>query len=324
MSSDLWAITCYFNPCRYQTKRANFDAFRAGMAKNGANLLTVELAFEDEPFELPESNDVLRLRGGGLMWQKERLLNIAAATLPASCRKVAWLDNDVIFENPDWFEQTSRALDEHVVVQPFDQVVRLPRGHSRFLGEGECYESYGSVFARNPKAARTAHFHLHGHTGFAWAARRELFEDVGLYDACLTCSGDHLMSHGFAGGLVHSPCIGMMIGPQRAYLQHFLTWAVKARDLVGGKLGVVPGHLLHLWHGDLVNRRYTELNNAFKTFNFDPAKHLRHDENGLWEWADAPPRMREWARELFWMRREDGDPDAPLQKAPALAANQGR
>ena len=80
MSSDLWVITCYFNPCRYKTKRANFDAFMAGMEDNRANVLVVELAFGDEEFELPKSKNVLRLRGSGVMWQKERLLNIAAAT----------------------------------------------------------------------------------------------------------------------------------------------------------------------------------------------------------------------------------------------------
>jgi hypothetical protein len=105
-----------------------------------------------------------------------------------------------------------------------------------------------------------------------------------------------------------------MLGAQRAYRAHFFTWAMKARDLVGGKLGAVPGNLLHLWHGDLVNRRYSELNDEFKTFDFDPDQHLRYAENGLWEWADAPAEMRKWASDLFWMRREDGDPDAPLQQ----------
>jgi 8-oxo-dGTP pyrophosphatase MutT (NUDIX family) len=319
MISDLWAITCYFNPCRYQTKRANYDAFVAGMAAVGANLLTVELAFGDEPFELPESDTVLRLRGGGVMWQKERLLNIAAATLPESCRKIAWLDNDVLFENPHWLEQTSQALDRYVVVQPFDQVTRLPRGHKAFAGSGERYGSYASVFARAPKTARSAEFFEHGHTGFAWAARREVFEEIGLYDACLTCSGDHLMSHGFAGGLIGTPCTARMLGTQVEYRRHFFTWAVKARDLVAGRMGVVPGHLLHLWHGDLVNRRYAELNEEFMTFDFDPDRHLRYDENGLWEWADAPPRMRQWASDLFALRKEDGDPDSPLQKVAQSA-----
>src|SRR5215212_10268338 len=118
MSSDLWAITCYFNPCRYKTKRENYDAFMEGMNAVGANILTVELAFGDEEFELAPSDNVLQLRGWGVMWQKERLLNIAASKLPASCKKIAWLDNDLIFENPNWVEQTSQALDRFMVVQP--------------------------------------------------------------------------------------------------------------------------------------------------------------------------------------------------------------
>ena len=314
MSSDLWAITSYFNPCRYKTKRENFDLFKAGMEASGANLLVVEMAFGDEEFELEPSDNVLQLRGTGVMWQKERLLNVAAARLPSSCTKVAWLDNDLIFENPDWAEQTSRALDNLMVVQPFDWVVRLPRGERRYAGRGESYESYGSVFERSRRTARLGVFNLHGHSGFAWAARRELFEHCGLYDACLTGSGDHLMCHGFAGGMIHSPCLPRIFGTQQKYFEHFFRWGAKARDLVGGRIGAVPGRLLHLWHGDLVDRRYGQMNEEFKSFDFDPDRHLRFDENGLWEWADAPPRMQKWASDLFALRKEDGDPDSPMQQ----------
>ena len=51
MSSDFWVITSYFNPARFETKRRNFDAFMAGMQKAGANVLVVESAFGDDPFE---------------------------------------------------------------------------------------------------------------------------------------------------------------------------------------------------------------------------------------------------------------------------------
>jgi hypothetical protein len=319
-TDDLWGITCYFNPCRYKTKRQNFELFMEGMEAVGANVLVVELAFGDEEFELPEGDRVLRLRGTGVMWQKERLLNIAAATLPASCRKVAWLDCDVLFENPDWFRQTSAALDDYVVVQPFSSAVRLLRGELADVGAaGDRYLSYAQVFSKNPLLARTGEFVHHGHTGFAWAARRELFEQCGLYDVCLTGSGDHLMAHGFAGGMMNSPCMARMIRGQQHYLRHFYTWATKARDLVGGRLGVVPGKLLHLWHGDVVDRRYSEMNEQFGTFDFQPERHLRFDEQGLWEWNEAPESLQQWASDFFALRREDGDPDAPLQR-PAVPA----
>lgn len=314
MSSDVWVITCYFNPCRYATKRENFDAFMAGMEAVGANVLVVELAFGDEEFELPAGDGVMHLRGNGLMWQKERLLNIAAASLPKECRKIAWLDNDLLFDDPRWLERTSEALDKYMIVQPFSSCLRLGRGETTYDGDGETYEAFAHCFVRGPSVARGAEFGHHGHTGFAWAARRELFEECGLYDACLTGSGDHLMAHGFVGGLVHTPCLRRVIGKQREYSLHFWRWAVQARDIVDGKVGFVPGTLLHLWHGDLVNRRYGEMNTEFMTFDFDPDKHLQLDESGLFEWSDsAPQRLRDWANEFFWLRREDGDPaDEPV------------
>ncbi len=314
MSSDLWVVTCYFNPCRYRTKRENFDEFMAGMKEVGANVLVVEAAFGDEPYELEAGEGVLQLRGNGVMWQKECLLNIAVASLPKECRKVAWLDNDLLFDDPRWLERTSKALDQHVVVQPFATCVRLPRGDHTYRGNGEAYESFAHAFVRAPAMARGGEFSYHGHTGFAWAARRELFEVCGLYEPCLTGSGDHLMAHGFAGGLAYTPCIGRVISTQKAFLANYLRWAIKARDTVNGKIGFVPGALLHLWHGDLVDRRYDSLNKEFMTFDFDPAKHLRHDASGLLEWSDeAPQRMRDWSSEMFWLRREDGDPaDEPV------------
>jgi hypothetical protein len=319
-ADDLWVITCYFNPCRYKTKRANFDAFMEGMKKDGANVLVVELAFADEEYELPEGDNVLRLRGSGVMWQKERLLNVAAKSLPESCTKVAWLDNDVLFENSDWVAETSAALDKYMVVQPFDWCVRLPQGVRKFDGRGETYESYASVYARAPRLAQSGEFVHHGHTGFAWAARRELFDHCGLYDACLTGSGDHLMSHGFSGGMRRSPCMKRVIGNQATYLRHYLRWADKTRELVQGRLGYIPGTLLHLWHGDLADRRYTDMNNQFMTFDFDPDRHLALDENKLFVWSDeAPQRLQDWADKFFWIRREDGIEADSAQKVAVSA-----
>lgn len=307
MSSDLWSITCYFNPCRYRTKRANFDVFMEGMKKAGANLLVVELAFGDEEFELEPGENVLQLRGGGVMWQKERLLNIALGHLPADCTKVAWLDNDLIFDDPRWLERTSKALDDLMVVQPFSSCIRMVRGTQSFDGGGETYESFGHCYTRVPAQARGSDFAYHGHTGFAWAARRDLLEEVGLYDPCLTGSGDHLMSHGFSGGMRRSPCMKRVIGNQATYLRHYLRWADKTRELVQGRLGYIPGTLLHLWHGDLADRRYTDMNNQFMTFDFDPDKHLALDENKLFVWSEeAPKRLQDWADKFFWIRREDG------------------
>ena len=308
MTSDFCVITSYFNPARYKTKRQNFDAFLDGMAKQNARVFVIELAFGDDEFELAKGPDVLQFRGTDemIMWQKERLLNVVAAQLPKSFTKVGWFDADLIFKEPDWLERTSEALEQHMVVQPFSHAVRLDRGNADD-GSGLLYESFASCFVRDPTLARTKLFNNHGHTGFAWAARREFVAECGFYDACLTGSGDHLMAHAFAAAVAKSPCMPHMIGPSPAYGQHFVRWAVKARDFIGGKLGVVPGRILHLWHGDLGDRRYAIMNRQFMTFGFDPASHIRIGPDGLWEWDKAPASMRQWAKTMFEIRNEDGE-----------------
>jgi hypothetical protein len=308
MLAPLWIITAYFNPCRYVRKKQNFDLFCAGMNSIGANLLVIELALEDGAFELGDEHNVLRMRGNGLMWQKERLLNLANAHLPASCSKVAWLDCDLLFENSAWLRETSAALERHVVVQPFSQCLHLPRGCSDLGGAVEAEqttESFAAAFARDPSLARDQRFRRHGHTGFAWAARRELFDACGLYDACLTGSGDHLMAHAFAGTL-SSQCIPTMIG-DGDHAKHFARWAAEADHIVGGSLGHVPGRVLHLWHGTIADRRYHDRNQEFKTFAFDPVRHIRRDENDLWDWADAPAGLQAWAMDMLVSRNEDGN-----------------
>lgn len=330
MTSDFWVITSHFNPARYKTKRQNFDRFLDGMNAVGANVLVAELAFGDEEFELEPGENVLQLRAQDVMWQKEGLLNAAAARLPASCRKVGWFDADILFKEPDWLERTCEALEHHVVVQPFSHAVRLNRDN-RDDGTGQCDDSFAACFVRDPRPARIAQYDRHGHTGYAWAARRELFEQCGLYDVCLTGSGDHLMAHAFAAGMVRSPCMGHTFGRSREYAQHFLNWGIRARDLVGGKLGVVPGRILHLWHGDLADRRYAQNERDFRTLHFDPDRHVQHDDNGLLQWTgDAPQVLKDWTLGLFGSRNEDGERSArarnqaaaagPLSRQPRTAA----
>lgn len=55
-----------------------------------------------DAFELPASSRVIRVRYATLLSQKERLLNLAASWLPASCEYVGWFDCDFLFDNANW------------------------------------------------------------------------------------------------------------------------------------------------------------------------------------------------------------------------------
>src|SRR4051794_25701615 len=124
----LWAVTCYFNPVGYRRRLANYREFRRRLA---APLVTVELSYRGD-FELrPGDADRLnQLRGRDVLWQKERLLNVALRALPASCRYVAWLDCDVIFSRDDWPADAARLLEQYRVVQLFRRLYHLPHDWS--------------------------------------------------------------------------------------------------------------------------------------------------------------------------------------------------
>ena len=90
-------ITSYFNPMRSRRRLANYRTFRSRL---NAPLFTVELSF-DGRFELTPSDadHLIQLSGGDIMWQKERLLNIALGAVPGDVEDVAWIDCDLVFES---------------------------------------------------------------------------------------------------------------------------------------------------------------------------------------------------------------------------------
>ncbi len=301
---DVWIIASYFNFNSYESKQQNLSVFLKSLDQSGLNYLLVECAFKAEPFVLPRSLHTIHVRCHSVMWQKERLLNLAISRLPKSCTKVVWLDADILFQNPDWVKETSRLLDKHPVVQPYEKVIRLFRGTQNYTGKGDAYVSFASVLALRPGFFLSGNFDAHGHTGFAWAARRELLEKYSLYDYSISGGGDHLMAHGFCGDR-SSPCVQRMVGRNTPYADSFSRWTKRVYGAVESDIGCVPGTILHLWHGQWVNRRYSERARELLKLNYDPSKDLRLGRNNVWEWTNKNRPLQAWASEYFTLRKED-------------------
>jgi len=301
---DLGIVTSYFNPCGFRVRAANFEKFVAPIRRAGIPLVIVEACFEPEGATLDPRHESLKVRARDVMWQKERLLDLGTGWLPAHCTKVAWVDADVLFENEAWAVATSQQLETSVVVQPFAEAVRLSRGAERPRSGDDTFESFGAVYTHRPEALRLGKFEQHGHTGFAWAARRDVLARRGYYDACIAGSGDHMMAHAFAADW-ESPCISRIVGRGGRHLAHFRRWCRQVHEDVGGQLSYVPGRILHLWHGTMENRRYSDRNRELRELEFDPKGDIRISETGCWEWASDKPELHAWAKRYFVERRED-------------------
>ncbi len=311
LRGTMWGVTALFNPAGYRTKRDNFRLFRAGLARAGLPLLAVELAYGDTPFELQpgDADEVVRIRGGDVLWQKERLLNVGVGALPDDCDKVVWLDADVLFERNDWARRTADLLEEHVIVQPFSRSIRLLEGELRADGEsmpvgsGEHEILHGMAYGVAAKGYGSLGRYLeHGHCGYAWAARREVVQAHGLYDANVLGNGDLNIAHAMFGGAryLRAERLGHHA---RAHLER---WAEGFFASVRGSVTHLDGMLFHLFHGKKEDRRYVDRLAVLVEQAFDPEHDLEVGAEGAWCWASTKPELARVCAEYFVRRREDG------------------
>lgn len=306
MSSPLWAVTCLFNPQRYARRIENYRVFRQQLA---APLLAVELSF-DGRFELAANDaDVLiRLQGGDVMWQKERLLNIGVGHLPPECDTVAFLDCDIVFHNPNWPAEARRALDQAVAVQPFELVRDLGRGFLPREGERSVIRLSRSIAAASagstsPDAPSLRVDQSHPRPGFAWVYRRDHLTRHGLYDRCVVGSGDLAMACASQGRFEAAE---LALRMSRAERSVYRAWAEPWHNDVRGQLGFVHGDIDHLWHGEFAHRRYDLRHQGLAFHNFDPVQDLIARPGEPWRWAAAKPGLRAFVRDYFAGRAEDG------------------
>ncbi|WP_166830839.1 hypothetical protein [Thalassoroseus pseudoceratinae] len=294
----LGVVTCHFNPCRYTRPVQNYIRFAAGIAASQLELYTVELAFDDEPFQLCEHvapDRHLRYRVSskyGVLWQKERLLNLGLAALPDCYDAVAWIDADLLFANQNWPEIALQKLSETPVVQLFSrvmdtdatgQLIAPPRsGIGHVLGTPALKGQYGRP-------------------GGAWAAWRETIVD-GLYDRHVLGGGDSIMVHAWQGKVQQAQSYA---GLKSNWLNEY---AARQTPRVQGRIGYVPGDAVHLYHGTRARRRYVDRYQILRRGGYDPATDIT-DDNGPLTWSEfaqeRKPKMIAEVARYFATRQED-------------------
>jgi len=310
-----WIVTTYYNPCAYRSRRKNYRHFRRRLS---VPLLTIELA-RPGCFELTE-DDATRLvsiESDDVMWQKERLTNLALEHLPSECEELAWVDCDILFESDAWVDEASLALRAYPLVQCFTQMRYLPQDArlSAPLAE-QTYFARPSLGARvqqgddvfSSDAISCADVIRHGVSwncaaGAAWSMRRDVLASVGLYDAMIVGGGDGALAHAALG---EQDRLMRVLRFSPAHADHYRGWAAKFRAIAQDGIGVVAGDIYHLWHGALRDRRYSLRQAILRRCAFDPTVDIGLAESGCWRWSSDKPALHQAIAEFFAKRREDG------------------
>jgi glycosyltransferase involved in cell wall biosynthesis len=304
-ASNIWAITSYYNPLKYQRREANFQRFREAL---DLPLIVVELSV-DGTFQVPsdERTVVIKVNSQTVLWHKETLLNRAIAQIPDDAKYVAWLDCDILFQNPGWIGEAAAALEKHPVVQLFSELYDLgpdgvlldagePSGKSVVsqISQGTSLEN---IFRPQTGSAmrKTAY-------GLAWACHLSLIRKHEIYDAMIVGSGDIAFAAA-AYGRFDDAVEALHLSP--GHSRHFLSWAHEFYKAVKGNVGYVPGAVNHLWHGDIGNRAYKDRHKALGRHDFDPGEDLVRDSDGVWQWRRDGNDIQLLVEEYFASRRED-------------------
>jgi hypothetical protein len=306
----VWAITSYFNPVGFKTRLPNYRIFRENLA---VPIVTVELSF-DGRFELNEKDaDILiQISGGAVLWQKERLLNLAVRSVPRDVDNIAWIDGDLIFEKRDWLVEAEKQLENFNIVQLFsDQVDLGPDDDQRNFNDRRMPPSAHGVVSlihagkfKQPDPNTTSPQYRRSLAwGMAWAAKRKIIQDHGIYDAMIAGGGTRALVCAIYGFFDEAIEALRLSGAQK---DHYLAWARPYHDAVGKTAGYVPGRIYHLWHGSIENRNYASRYQGLVDTNFQPDNDLVIGSNGAWRWARQNPALETFLMNHFIGRAEDG------------------
>lgn len=291
------AVTCYFNPHAGRARRRCYETFARQFPRIGLELFTAEGSVDDR-WEVSDGSNVWRfdLDPNAHLFCKENLLNLIIARLPDRFDRVAWIDGDVVLLSHDYADQLSTALDQHTVVQGFSELRYLnPDGTS----ETGWRRSLASV---NVKDNTRLAYEKSSYPGLVWAASRELLTAVGgLYDRVVTGGGDNA----WVAAVYGARDVAYMENWSPRMKADVLRYGERVAPLVPS-VGCVPVRGLHLFHGHLKNRQYTERNRMLRRIDFDPQRHLEYAPNGTLRWsAAAPAALRNAVRAYIHGRKED-------------------
>jgi hypothetical protein len=299
---SLWAITAYFNPVKYESRRLAYRVFRRHLC---VPLVAVELSF-DGRFELQKGDaDILiQISGGAVVWQTQRLLNIALKHVPSNVNKIAWMDCDIVFADSDWPARAEDALENYNYVQPFSDAIMLRRGE-QIKDHNSPYDGRIAVTKLCQNGDLNILAQRRGHdvpfAMLAWAARRDCLEQHKFYDAAIVGGADMLFFSALNG---RSDFAIWRFNLNSVLAEHYARWAARIPRTSLENFAYIDGEIWHLWHGELVNRHRTSRWNLVKDFN--PFLDIKLSDNESWEFTEEGKRLETGIKSFFVSRQEDG------------------
>jgi hypothetical protein len=286
---DMAVLLNFFNPCKSKRILMNFLYIFNQLKANNIPVYAIELTFGDQKPSIAFDN-VIHVSSNSYMFHKERLYRILEKSIPDKYTKLLFIDADIYYDEPNWYNIISSALDIHECVQPYEKLNYLD------LAYRYAYKTVWSCL-KNETGVHDSTYSV----GFAWAMQRSYYNVSGFYDYCIVGNSDLLSSTHFNGKTLSSdlnPIIKLHTNNYEKYLQ-----TPKPKSIDYCKLT-----LYHMYHGSLKNRKYWERNFIFNSIDGNIHDLIKLNDDGVFEWK-TQELIDEWNPIMLKYFKERGDDD---------------
>ena len=279
LRKDMAVCFVFFNPARSKKMLMNYFYTIEKLKLAKIPYYTMELTFNDTE---PEIVDAYHVKGNSVFFHKEVMCSLLEKRIPWRFKKLLFLDADVVFGNPNWYNDVSRLLGTYEVVQPFSSCVWLDSTYKNLV---QTRLSVAYMNRANP-------YNHSYHPGFGWAFQRKWFREIGFYQHGITGSGDTMSTAAwldvkFPKGYVHQALVPSYEEYSRMILPN-VTCAL--------------GTVYHLWHGSAKNRKYVDRHRILDGLR-DVRSIVEPNKDGIWELTDRTVEAK--MREYFISREDD-------------------
>lgn len=238
------------------------------MKSAGIPVFTIELVIKGSN---PYIQDAFHVYGTSYLFQKENLFRILEGRIPARFSKLLFIDSDVIFDDPAWYDKLSVILETYDVAHCFETANWLDITYKKTSMTADSYvkSPKKDILLWDPSKMY--------HSGFGWAFTRNWYNQAGFIDETIIGSGDLLFSYGLFGKKYK--------GTQNFsfYESSLERWS---KTIGNPRITYLPVTLYHLFHGSLKKRQYVSRNEILDNIN-DVNEIIYKNRDGVFELADS-------------------------------------
>lgn len=281
IDNNIAVCIVYFNAGNYIRPFMNYLYTTNILHKSDIPTYTLELTYPGQIAALPDNDTILHVKSNSYMFHKENLLNILVSKLPDIFTKIVCLDCDVVFDDLNWINEVSTALDRLDVVVPYHDGCLL----------SSTYDSITSnaITITDTRYKTETEFFC---AGYGIAMHRSFFNELGFYEYAILGGGDKMLLSPFMRRQLMINEFGS--NKRSEYLS-----AISDMNL---KYGFIPGTVYHMPHGELSSRQYLERHGLLSNLLIDTE--LTKNIDGVLEFK-IPSKYNAIVLHYFKNRNED-------------------